>query len=117
VWYAACTVEKKPLTFSEKILLARNRLKEGQKAFGERFGVSRFAVKDWEKGKEPSIDHRTKLLPLISQMLGEEGGDVFEKVAYQLVLPFNEPVQVEFRILPKSETSVGFAIEAKKRAV
>ena len=105
----------KPLTLAEKILLARHRLKEDQKAFGNRFGVSRYAVKDWERDATKPTRHLDKLREIFAQMLGDDEQGDYESVAYQLVLPFEEPLRLELRILPRNEKSVSLGILGRRR--
>jgi DNA-binding XRE family transcriptional regulator len=110
-------VAKQPITLAEKIYIARNRLGEDQDQFGKRFDVTRFAVIDWEKGttKPRRPEHKAKLKQIFTEMFGDEDEDSYESVAYQLVLPFDDPVKLEFRVLPQSETSVRFSVEARRR--
>ena len=107
---------KQPITLAEKILIARTRLGEDQDEFGKRFDVTRFAVIDWEKGTTaPRPKHKAKLKQIFTEMFGDEDEDSYESVAYQLILPFDDPVKLEFRVLPQSETSVRFSVEARRR--
>ncbi len=109
-------MDRQPITLAEKILIVRNRLGETQRVFGERFGVTRFAVKAWESGSfTPKPQHYAKLKQMFVQVFGDEDEDTYESVNYQLILPFADPVKLEFRVLPHSERNVRFTIEGKRR--
>src|SRR5271165_3934293 len=92
---------------SQRIFNARTRLRESQADFGKRFGVKqRSTVKGWEEGKPPNAEHLIK----ISQFLrGEEAAQV-EVHAHQFILPFDQPINFEFRVSPHSADSVRFAV-------
>jgi DNA-binding XRE family transcriptional regulator len=111
-------MDPRSLSFSEKTLIARTRLGENQEAFGNRLGVTRFAVAGWEDGTtKPQTEARSKLKQLFVEMFGDEEDAMYESVAYQLFLPFDDPVKVEFRIMPQSEKGVRLGVEAKRRKV
>ena len=104
----------KTLTLAEKILVSRNRLGEDQKTFGKRFGVSRYAVKDWERGATQPR-HLEKLREIFAQMLGDEDEESHESVEYQLILPFDEALKLELRVQPQSETAVRLGLVGGRR--
>jgi DNA-binding XRE family transcriptional regulator len=105
-----------PINLAEKILLARRRLREEQPDFGKRFDVKRWMVNQWEKGKViPKPEHLAKLTQLFKELFDDDEGQV-ESVTYQLFLPFDEPVKLDFRISPYSETKVGLAMQVKRKA-
>jgi len=99
----------------KNLALTRRRLREEQPEFGKRFKVKRWMVNQWEKGKvQPKPEHLTKLTQLFKEVFDDEGQ--FESVTYQLLLPFDEPVKLDFRISPHNETKVGFAVQVKRKA-
>jgi len=105
-----------PINLAEKILLARRRLHEEQPVFAARFQVKKLTVVDWEKGKQPNPDHLATLKQIFKQVLPDLDDEQFESVTYQLFLPFDEPVKLNFRISPHSEKDVGFAVQVKRKA-
>ncbi len=106
------------LSMAEKIVITRKRLDETQKQFAARFNVEPLTIANWEKGKiEPRSDqHRALLSNLFMSVLQEEGESQFEIATYQLHLPFNEPVKIDFRVSPHSADRVRLGIEITRKA-
>lgn len=106
------------LTFAEKIALTRKRLKETREAFAARFEVQALAVTKWENGESAprSEEHRAKLIQLFRSVLREEDEAQFETAAYQLQLPFDEPVRIDFRVSPLSAGRVRLGVRVVRRA-
>jgi len=106
-----------PISLAEKILLARRRLGEEQRVFAARFSVKKGAVGQWESGiMQPKPEHHTQLAQIFRDVLPDLDEERFESVIYQLFLPFDEPVKMDFRISPHSEDRVGFAVQVKRKA-
>ena len=107
----------KPINLAEKILLARLRLGEDQAAFAKRFKVKRLAVGEWERGTNlPGGERLAQLTQIFRDVLPDLEEGRFESVSYQLFLPFDEPVKLDFRITPHGEDRVGFAVQVKRKA-
>jgi len=93
------------LTTAEKVLLARKRLGEDQTDFADRFKVKWLAINRWEKGEvDPKPEHLRQLRQLFREVLHDEED--------QLVLPFDEPIDVDLRIGPQA---VQIAVEIRRR--
>jgi hypothetical protein len=106
-----------PINLAEKILLARRRLHEEQPVFAARFKVKKLTVGDWERGKiQPNPDHLVMLKQIFKEVLPDLDDEQFESVTYQLFLPFDEPLKMDFRISPHTEDRVGFAVQVKRKA-
>jgi len=105
-----------PTTVAEKIFLARRRLDEDQSTFGSRFEVKQWTVSHWEKGATPSPEHSIQLRRLFAEIFGDEEEEQVETHAHQLFLPFDQPVNFEFRVSRHSAESVRFAVEIKRKA-
>ena len=105
-----------PINLAERILLARLRLGLGQAAFGERFGVERAAVLGWENGVMPKGERLTQLKQIFAEVLPDLEEEQTETHAHQLFLPFDQPVNFEFRVSRRDPDSVRFAVEIKRRS-
>jgi transcriptional regulator with XRE-family HTH domain len=106
------------LSYAEKIFLVRKRLGQTQEEFARRFNVQKLAVTQWESGgAEPRDErHRALLVQLFRDVLHEEDDSTFETAAYQLNLPFDEPIKVDFRVLPIGPGRVRLGVQIKRRA-
>lgn len=105
-----------PLTIPEKIMIVRRRLGESQQVFGERFKVKQLTVTQWERGEfNPRPEHLSALNEIFRDMLGEEDDSKTETAAFQLLLPFDQPVQMDLRVFPSSAKAVRCAIEIKRK--
>jgi transcriptional regulator with XRE-family HTH domain len=105
------------LTIAEKIALTRRRLGETQEAFADRFNVQPLAVNKWESGESTPRGERGAALNQLFQTVLHEGSESqMESAAYQLLLPFDEPVKIDLRISPHSSDRVRFAVEIRRRA-
>jgi DNA-binding XRE family transcriptional regulator len=106
-----------PTTVAEKIFLARRRLGEDQSTFGDRFHVKQWTVSHWEKETmQPSPEHILELRQLFREMFGDEDEEQVETHAHQLFLPFDQPVNFEFRVARHTADSVRFAVQIKRKA-
>jgi transcriptional regulator with XRE-family HTH domain len=105
-----------PISLAERILLTRRRLAEKQQVFGERFAVKPLTVNQWENGTMPNPDHLAKLKQLFKDILGDEEDTPVESVTYQLLLPFDEPVKLDFRMSPHSTDKVNLTVQVKRKA-
>jgi len=102
-------------SLAEKILHTRRSLKESQEDFGKRFGVKqRSTVAGWEAGTPPNADHLTKLTQFFEDQEEAQG----EGLRYQLLLPFDEPVNFAFRVSPSPHSAdrVRFEVEIRRKA-
>jgi transcriptional regulator with XRE-family HTH domain len=105
------------LNTPEKIVVTRKRLGETQEKFGERFSVKKLTVTQWERGEsDPTPEHLALLRALFQEVLGEEDESQFETAAYQLMLPFDEPVKIEFSLSPLGPERVRFGLEVRRKA-
>ncbi len=108
----APTDENQSLSLAQRIRNARRYLRESQEEFGNRFGVRRGTVGEWETGTRPS-----KHLRQVEQFLKEQGESQGESVTYQFPLPFDQAINFECRVSPtKSANSVNFHVQIKRRA-
>ena len=104
------------LTIAEKIAVSRRRLDETQEVFGTRFNVKKLTVSQWESGESaPKRKHLAVLNELFKQVLGEEDQSKVETAAYQLLLPFDQPVNIDFRVSPNTAESVRLAVEIRRK--
>jgi hypothetical protein len=84
--------------------------------FGARFNVKKLTVSKWESGEfTPKHEHLALLNSLFQQVLGEEDDPNVETAAYQLLLPFDQSVNVDFRVSPHSAESVRLAVAVRRR--
>lgn len=106
------------LTEAEKIALTRKRLGETQDTFAARFSLQALAVTKWENGEAhpKKAEHRAILARLFEDVLKEEDDSMYETAAYQLNLPFDAPVRIDFRISPLSADRVRFHAEVIRKA-
>ena len=105
------------LNTSEKIIVTRRRLKETQGKFAERFNVKKLTVSTWESGESlPDREHAAQLAKLFQQVLGEEDESKMETDNLQRLLPFDEPVNLEFRLSPASADKVRLSLEIRRKA-
>jgi transcriptional regulator with XRE-family HTH domain len=104
-----------PINLAERILLARLRLGLGQAAFGQRFGVEKNAVVGWERGVTPKGERLAQLRQIFTDVLPDLEEEQAEIHAHQLFLPFDQPVNFEFRVSRRDPDSVRFAVEIKRR--
>lgn len=104
------------LTVAEKIIIARKRIGETQEKFAERFHVKKLTVTQWERDESaPAPEHLIQLKALFQEFLEEDDEAQFDTAAYQLSLPFDEPVKIEFRISPLSPERVRFGLEVRRK--
>jgi DNA-binding XRE family transcriptional regulator len=104
------------LKIAEKIVITRRRLAETQKTFGERFNVKKLTVNKWESGESvPDREHATQLTKLFQDVLGEEDDSKVEIDNVQRLLPFDEPVNLEFRLSPVSADKIRLNLEIKRK--
>lgn len=106
------------LSDAEKIALTRKRLRETREIFAARFKVRALAVTKWENGEASprSQQHRAILAQLFQSVLHEEDDSQFETVTYQLNLPFDQPVGIDFRVLPLGPDRVRLGVQVKRKA-
>jgi transcriptional regulator with XRE-family HTH domain len=104
------------LTIAEKIVITRKRLEETQEIFGARFSVKKLTVNQWESGAStPTQQHLDRLKELFQVVLGEQDGSQLEIAAYQLLLPFDQPVNIDFHVAPHSAQGVRLAVEIRRK--
>ena len=106
------------LTEAEKIALTRKRLGETQDAFAARFNLQALAVTKWENGEAhpKKAEHRAILARLFQDVLKEEDDSMYETAAYQLHLPFDAPVRIDFRVSPLDADRVRLGVEITRKA-
>lgn len=105
------------LSMAEKIIIARKRIGETQEKFAVRFHVKKLTVTQWERGESaPAPEHLTQLRALFQEFLEDDDEAQFEIATYQLSLPFDEPVKIEFRISPLNRERVRFGLEVRRKA-
>jgi transcriptional regulator with XRE-family HTH domain len=97
------------LDFPQEIKRFRKLHGESQTKFGDRFGVKRLAVANWEKGSKPNSDH----LPQLTQLLTAGTEQACEGAMHQLLLPFDPPISVALKISPQSNDTIHFEIHLK----
>lgn len=104
------------LSLPEKIVIVRKRLGETQETFGERFQVRKLTVNHWESGTAtPKHEHLNLLNLLFRDVLGEEDESTVESATYQLILPFDKPVNIDVRLSPNRATNVRCAVQISRR--
>jgi DNA-binding transcriptional regulator YiaG len=107
-------VARLQLNIAEKIVIVRKRLHETQEVFGARFNVKKLTVNQWEGGASTPTHARLALLKkLFQEVLGEEDESQFKTPAYQLLLPFDEPIKLDFCV--SSHSADRFAVEIRRR--
>lgn len=102
-------------TLAERIFLARRRLGENQTVFGTRFNVKRLSVNKWEDGTVPSREHLVQLQRLFKDLFDDETRLHNQEPAYQMLLPFDQPVNLEFRISPHSAQEVSLEVQIRRK--
>lgn len=106
------------LSMAEKIVLVRRRLGQTQEKFGERFNVKQLTVTHWEKGTfAPTGEHLAQMTRLFQDVLGEEDESQFETAAQQLLLPFDQPVKIEFHVSRLGPDRVRFGVQIRRRVI
>lgn len=109
---------KVQLSIPEKIVIVRRRLGETQEKFGERFRVRKLTVNQWETDvATPKHEHLTILNGLFQRILGEEDESKIETAAYQLLLPFDQPVNIDLRMSPNTAETLRVAVEIRRKVV
>jgi transcriptional regulator with XRE-family HTH domain len=105
------------LTEAEKIALTRKRLGETQGQFATRFNLQALAVTKWENGEASpkKSEHRAILTRLFETVLQEEDESQFETAAYQLNLPFDAPVRIDFRVSPLDTDRVRLGVQVMRK--
>lgn len=103
--------------FAERVKAHRRRTGQTQQALATKLGVSRLAVINWEKGVWPG-----KNLTLLTEELRttEQQGtgapfEPSELLAYQLILPFDEPISVSLRVGPRTAGSLHFEVRFERK--
>ena len=106
------------LSEAEKIALTRKRLGETRDAFAARFDLKALAVTKWENGdtSPKKAEHRAILARLFQENLKEADDSMYETAAYQLNLPFDAPVRIDFQISPLSEDRVRLGVQVTRKA-
>jgi transcriptional regulator with XRE-family HTH domain len=107
----SCGVEQE-LNLGQRIRRYRKQMGESQEAFGRRFGVKRLAVANWEKGATPNGKH----LPEVERLIRDGETRSTESVTYQLLLPFDEPINLEVRMSPRHADTIHFEVQLKRKA-
>jgi transcriptional regulator with XRE-family HTH domain len=99
--------------YGQRIRDHRRRLGHTQEELAQRIGVTRPAVNRWEtKGIIPTGEHITRLAEYLST--GPESQD--ESHTYQLVLPFDQPINLELRVSPHRADAIHFRVQLKSLA-
>lgn len=99
-----------PISLAEKIKRHRQSLGESQERFGERFGVQRLTVGNWERGTTPNGKHLTALNRQLDGQAEEQG----ESLTYQLLLPFDRPINLELRVSPQRADTIHLEVQLKR---
>jgi DNA-binding transcriptional regulator YiaG len=102
---------------AEKIAITRKRLGETQEVFAARFNVQALAVTKWESGETVprNARHRAMLTQLFQSVLHEEDESQFETAAYQLQLPFDAPISIDFRVSPLNAERVRLGVQITRK--
>jgi transcriptional regulator with XRE-family HTH domain len=104
------------LTIAERVVLVRRRLDETQEKFGLRFDVKKLTVNQWESGGSiPTQEHQVRLKKLFQEVLEEEDESEFESAAYQLLLPFDQPVRIDFRVSSATTDRVRVSVGLRRK--
>jgi DNA-binding XRE family transcriptional regulator len=94
----------------QRIKHYRRNLGESQETFGKRFGVKRLTVTNWEKGTQPNSNHRPQLIQLLSDK-GAQG----EGTTYQLLLPFDQAINLEVRVSAQKADTIHFEVQLRRK--
>jgi transcriptional regulator with XRE-family HTH domain len=112
-----------PNNFPDRVKAHRRRTGQSQRALAERLGVTPLTIIKWEKGTWPG---RT-LARLLQELRTTEEAPTSSSTptgvvsfplrnpAYQLNLPFDEPVEVILRMGPQAEGMVQVEVRFERR--
>jgi DNA-binding XRE family transcriptional regulator len=95
----------------QRIKRYRRSVGENQTEFGKRFGVQRLTVTKWEKGTRPNSDH----LPQLTQLLSDREAAQGESLTYQLLLPFDQPINLELRVSAQKADTIHFEARLRRK--
>ena len=106
------------LELGQKITKYRKRLGWNVTEAAKIMKVQRTSLSRWEHGHEmPSGDNLTKLHDHLSMPIGIEEGAPLASVGleagYQLVLPFDQPANLELRVVRKTPQAVQLELKVK----
>lgn len=92
----------------------RKKKRWSQKTAAENMGVQRTSINRWENGRQvPSWSAMTKLRDHLGLPIGsdEDADATAERRSYQLLLPFDQVIEVHLKVLPKSADAVQFEVQ------
>ena len=109
------------LKFGQRITRYRKRRGWSQIQAARVMQVQRTSLNRWEKGHEmPSCENMTKLRDHLQMPIGtnEEATEVLNaqpghQNLYQLALAFDQPIELELRVMPQKADSVQFQVRLK----
>lgn len=101
-----------PNDLAQRIKDCRLNLRESQKVFGKRFGVTHLAVGNWERGTRPHRRHETALVLLLKDAHTKEQ---HHDPTYQLQLPFDQPINLELKISPQRADTLQVELHLKRK--
>jgi hypothetical protein len=68
-------------------------------------------VGNWEKGTVPNSDH----LPKLSEQLKSTSEDLGDGVTYQLLLPFDQPLDLMLKLSAQTADTIHFQVQVRRR--
>jgi transcriptional regulator with XRE-family HTH domain len=102
-----------PPEFGQRIRHYRRQKGWSQAQAATEMGVQRTSLNRWEKGREmPCGANMTKLRDHLNMPIGSnEGPEAPDNgQVYQLLLPFEQPIDLELRVTPKRADAVQFEV-------
>ena len=108
--------DQSSLEFGQRIRHYRERKGWTQTLAATVMGVQRTSLNRWENGREtPCGTNMTKLRDHLGIPIGtyEDRDAPSEGQAYQLLLPFDRPIELELRVNPKRADTVQFQVRLK----
>ena len=98
----------------ERVKACRKKLGQSQEEFGERFGVDRLAVANWEKGN--CAPRGARLQELVGFLQTQEEVEFSGRSdSPQLLLPFDPPVIFSVRMSPKAADTILFELQITRK--
>jgi len=108
---------QRSVEFGQRIARYRSQRGWTQTRAAEVMGVQRTSLNRWENGKEmPCGENMTKLRDHLKMPIGTEEEPPEPSEMHQLALPFEPPLDLEFRVTPKGPDTVQFEVRLKQAA-
>jgi transcriptional regulator with XRE-family HTH domain len=107
------------LLFGKRIQSYRKKRGWNQTQAAKVMGVQRTSLNRWENGKEmPNGESMTKLSDHLGIPVGsdEKALESLSRETIQMLLPFEKPVNIEFRIGPRRADAVQIQVQIKDLA-